>query len=180
MKKIFLNFTTGVIPLLVFVSFAQAQSQKKNFVIPNLDSFQIARNDKTPPSSASANEASIINSKAIKFFNKEFKNAEAVKWYKINDGFVAHCTVNGLSNKVYYDKKGRWAGTLIYYTDKTMPRDIRAIVKSTYYDYAIKMAQEIHVEDRIIFRVTMEDETSFKIINVIDGEMVLVEDLMKQ
>ena len=180
MKKIFLTFVTGFIPLLIFVSTAYSQNQKKNFVITDADSFQMAHNDVAPPPPVPFNEAGVVNSRAIKFFNKEFKNAEAVKWHTLKDGFVAYCTVNGIKNKVFYDKKGRWNGNIIFYNDKTMPRDIRAIVKSTYYDYRINLAQEIHVADKIVYRVYLEDETSWKTVNIIEGEMTVIEDFKKQ
>ena len=177
MKKIILIFATTAAPLL-FVSAAFCQEQQ-SFKSAGSASAFIASNDAKPPAGVSTTEADVINTRALRFFNKDFKNAEDIKWYKLKDGFVSYCRINGNKNRVFYDQKGNCAGSITYYNDKTMPKDLREIVKSVYYDYAITVVEEIHAAGKILFKVHIEDEKSWKIVDVTEGEITIVTDFSK-
>jgi hypothetical protein len=178
MKKIISILATPVISLL-FVKTSFCQVQQKHFTIPQSDSALFASNEGKSPVKVNTGEADNINSKAVRFFNRDFKNAEAVKWYKLEDGFVSYCSVSGNKTKVFYDKKGRWAGSITSYNDKTMPRDVRAIVRSIYYDYNITHADEIIVDGKTMFKVNIEDEKGWKIIDIVDNEIVTTTEFKK-
>jgi len=178
MKKIILILATSAVPLL-FSQVAFSQGQAKHFKFSGTDSVLIASNEAKPPAAHAASEMESINSKAIRFFNKDYKNAEAVKWYKLKDGFVSYCYINGNKNKVFYDEKGRWTGSITYYNDKTLPTDIRTAVRSVYFDYTITQAEEIHTGGRVVFQVHLEDEKNWKLVDVAEGEITLVTNFAK-
>jgi hypothetical protein len=184
MKKIFLFLTAAFIPLLVIQSstnaqnsklgFDYAKNSKKAFVITDPGYFKTFIDTVTDAGTANnvATDIKTISTRAIKNFNAEFGKTVASKWFKLLNGFVAHFTVDNILNRSYYDKRGNWLySTQYYYDEKKLPKEVRAIVKSTYYDYSISGIQEIHVEDKIVFLVSVKDETSWKKIRVCDGEM---------
>ncbi len=178
MKKIILILSTSVAPLL-FANQAFCQTQAKHITFTTIDSAFIASNDAKSLPTVPEVAADAINNKAIRGFNKDFKNAESVKWFKIKDGFVSYCRINGNKNKVFYNEKGNWTGNIVYYNDKTMPRELRSMIRSIYYDYAITQVEEVHSADKKIFQVHLEDEKSWKLITVAEGEITLVTEYEK-
>ena len=111
-----------------------------------------------------------INTKAVKHFTSNYA-AKNVTWVKAKEGFIANFTDNGYHNLVSYDTKGRWDHTIIYYDEKGLPRDVRADVKRVYFDFDIFCAEEIHIEDQVIYLVHIQDEKTIKIIRVINDEI---------
>jgi hypothetical protein len=53
-------------------------------------------------------------------------------------------------------------------------------VKSNYYDYTITVVQEITLHSQTIYLVHMQDETTWKVLKVADGEMSIIEDFNKR
>jgi hypothetical protein len=126
-------------------------------------------------------ELSAINAKAIKDFKKRFGNATNEQWYRIPDGFLSYFTTDGFSNRVLYDKKGHWEYTVKFYPEDKLPHDIRALVKSTYYDCAITVVEEIQAVDNLVYIVHLEDKKSIKNLRVSqDGEMDVIEEITKE
>jgi hypothetical protein len=183
MKKIFLAFAGGLFPVLAILNVAHAQNSKDTVIyaqnekkasgIKNLNPLNSA--DAAANGGGAANniaaDIKTISSKAIKNFKIEFGKADPVKWFKLSNGFVAYCTVNSIQNKAYYDRKGNWLYSTRYYEEKDLPKDVRAIVRSTYYDYSISGIQEIHVDDKTVYLVYVKDETTWKTLRVCNGEM---------
>jgi hypothetical protein len=86
---------------------------------------------------------------------------------------------DGAEHRVFYDKKGYWDATIKYYDEKKLPPDVRAIVKSTYYDYSITSVQEIQKGNKIVYLVHMQDATTLKSVKVCDGEMEVIAEFNK-
>jgi hypothetical protein len=55
-----------------------------------------------------------------------------------------------------------------------LPKDVRALVRSTYYDYHITQADEIlqHGNEEPVYLVHLKDEKSWKNIMIKDGEII--------
>ncbi|HMI63045.1 MAG TPA: hypothetical protein VK518_19140, partial [Puia sp.] len=65
-------------------------------------------------------------------------------------------------------------------SEKQLPRDVRAIVKSTYYDFVITLVRIIEIPDHMVYLVHMEDENSIKIVRVSEEyEMDVLEEFTK-
>jgi hypothetical protein len=120
-----------------------------------------------------------VNQKAVRDFKKAFKDISNEKWYSIKNGFLAEFSLNTTKNRVVYDKKGNWRFTVSYYEEKNLPAEIRAIVKPVYYDYTITRIAEVHVDDKIIYIVHVQNNSSLKTLRVCEGEMELIEDFTK-
>jgi hypothetical protein len=121
-----------------------------------------------------------INAKAVKDFKSRFGKAANEKWYRIPDGFVSYFTLDGFTNRALYDKKGRWHYTVKFYDESRLDHDIRALVKSTYYDCAITVVEEVQSEDNLVYIIHLEDKNSFKNVRVSkEGEMDVMEEFQK-
>jgi hypothetical protein len=83
------------------------------------------------------------------------------------------------TTRAFYDNKGRIRFTVDYYSEKELPKEVRAIVKPVYYDYAILGVQEVKVKGKSVYLIDMEDSTRLKTVRVADGEMEEVSDLRR-
>lgn len=123
-----------------------------------------------------------ISPRAIRAFAKTYGDANDESWRQIKDGFSARFNSNGIKNTILYDKKGNWTGSIKSYDEDQMLREIRHIVKSTYYDYKIVYAQEIETLDSQgvpTYLVFLEDKTNIKVVRIFKGEMNVWKDLTK-
>ncbi|SRR5579871_95721 len=182
MKKILLISALGLIPAVAFIGNTYAQqSSVRTLLVKGANYLLFPQADTATIGSAnlSAAGASSVNVKASRNFDKTFKGAINVSWAGIVDGFSASFTQNENFNRAYFDKKGNLTYTITYYDGKKLPHDIRAIVKSTYYDCDIPFVEEIHTADKIVYLVHLQDEKTWKKVKVCDGQMELIEDLDK-
>jgi hypothetical protein len=122
-----------------------------------------------------------ISAKAIKDFQSRFNDAGNTLWFADANGFVSYFVKNGYGDRVYYDKKGHWQYSLIFYGEDKLPHDIRAIVRSTYYDLNITLVEEVQTINALVYIVHLEDKSNIKILKVSpEGEMEVMQDLTKE
>jgi hypothetical protein len=122
----------------------------------------------------------LITERALKNFKKSFKESSLASWYQAKDGgYVAKFEKNQIQTRVNYDRKGNWTGTIRSYREKNLPKDVRHLVRSNYYDYTIFFVDEVTVGDKTAYLVKIEDAKTFMTIRVIDGEMDVYESYIK-
>src|SRR5687767_2892082 len=177
MKKLFFRYTTGFIPFIALFSSVYAQNSKFGTELNSPASKEVAYTNTAKEGTAPAFAG--ISTKAVKNFTKTYKNADNANWFVIKDGYLAQFKQDGITTKVFYNPKGRWIGNLRCYFEDKLPRDIRHLVKSHYYDYNIFYVQEVTVGNATVYLVKIEDKTSLKTIRVQDGEMNETEVLKK-
>jgi hypothetical protein len=178
MKNTFLIFAIVVMASLVLSHKASAQV--------NLEIHEEELHDLTKPAIIKAWEDAMktsntihVNEDALKNFHKEFPAAVNVSWYPVIDGYIASFTETAAETKVAYDKKGRLHHILSFYGEEKLPRDVRHMVKSTYYDHAIMKVAEIHFnnpDEQAIYIVYIQDKKGVKILTVSDYEILSVND----
>ena len=120
-----------------------------------------------------------INLKAVRDFIKSYNNIDNVKWYTDDDGFIAKFHKDGVETKVEYDKAGVRNYVLRSYNESHMSFELRDLVKRQYYDYNILVVYEIEHSRGITYIIKMMDKTSIKVLQVTDGEMIVLEDYIK-
>lgn len=124
-----------------------------------------------------------INVSAVRDFLKRFNEQPNARWYKMKDGsLMVKFEKPDDAYRVAYTSRGNWIYTIQTYYEKKLPRDVRAIVKSTYYDYAITQVEEIAHSDAegTIYIVHLKDDVSWKTVRVCNGEMDEMETLYKK
>lgn len=168
MKKNLIACLTGMSLLLFMNMAANAQLSFVKFETSKTDPF----NETTVSRNGSDNiEPSNVNHKAVKDFERNFKNANA-KWYQVENQFVAMFTLDDADYQVAYDKKGHKLYSIRAYSEDKLPADVRHNVKSTYYDYAITLVQEIEMPLKpLTFIVHLSGKTDLINLRIIDGEM---------
>jgi hypothetical protein len=180
MKKTILFLATLCISATAAINSTNAQTVKSNSEIADSKSLEIsfAFGEATMINSSSEN-LNAINTKAVRNFDKNYKTVINENWYEVSNGYLAKFTSNGNDNMAAYDRKGHWQFTISYYDEKKLPAEVRATVKSTYYDYSITRVEEIHIDDKIIYLVHMQDDNTWKNVRICNGEMEVAEDFNK-
>ena len=171
MKHSFFKHATVILPFLALASFSFAQTYS---ALPS----NMLTQDLASEESAGA-ALSSINEKAVKHFSKNYDKQSNASWYAVDDGFVAIFTEDGIKTKAYYDPKGRPVGEVRTYQEDKLPKEIRHMVKSTYYDFNIFLVNEVSVGNAKVYLVKIEDSKSFKTIRIQDGEMTETEAFIK-
>lgn len=116
----------------------------------------------------------MISPKALKTFAGRYKNQAGEYWEVMKDGFSAHFNSDGISNRIYFDRKGRWVGSMKGYQEDKMPRGLRTQVKRTYFDYKINYVQELETyesEGKPTFIVNLEDDDNIILLRIYEGEL---------
>jgi len=121
-----------------------------------------------------------INSRAKRDFRRSYPDVDDAQWYAFKDVFAAKFNDDGYEHMVTYNRVGDWQYTISNYDEKKLDENVRALVKSTYYDYTITLVQEITLHDQTIYVIHMQDATTWKTLKVADGEMSILEDFNKK
>jgi hypothetical protein len=122
-----------------------------------------------------------IHVKAMRDFLKRNKTATNADWMVVENGFVVKYTDKNNSHcRTVYNSRGEFAYTVRQYFESNMLRDVRALVKSQYYDYTITLVEEIEQPLKpLVYVVHMEDATTLKNVRVSEREMEVIEEYIK-
>jgi glycerol-3-phosphate O-acyltransferase len=121
-----------------------------------------------------------INVRAMRDFVSRYGDVTDAVWHRSNDNYVAVFYKDSIQHRVIYTSRGDLSYIMKYYEESRMPRDIRAQVKSTYYDYKIYVIQEILTPDHpTIYIVNLQGDTDWKKVKLCQGEMEIMEEFRK-
>lgn len=181
MKKILFAVIAGSISMLASTSGAVAQtSNKVKLLETHGDVVDINKLILTLDKTISPDN---INTRTLKNFKKDYKDAPGVKWVKDDQLITAEFSSNGIETVVYYNTKGRWLGSIKNYNEEKFDPKVRSIVKSTYYDYKIDYIQEVETIDTYgmpTYLAYIQDDADFKVIRIGDDIMDVYQQFKKQ
>jgi hypothetical protein len=186
MKKIAIVLTVGCISLSAFAGRMYAQQNGNVMAFTSTKAFKhsiesvILRETSIFRDSARSTELKDVNLKAITDFKNRYSAATEAKWYAIPDGYVTHCILDGFAARIFYNKKGRWQASLTNSGESKLPKDIRAIVKSTYYDFTITLVQDVETLSGGVYVIHLDDSKHIKIVRVTkEGNMDTLQEFEK-
>lgn len=121
-----------------------------------------------------------IHIRAVRDFVTRFGEAPDVIWHKSDNHYIAVFIRDSVQTRVIYNMNGYLEYTMKYYEEPKMRRDVRALVKSTYYDYKIFIIQEIErPDDQPVYIVNLQGDTDWLKVKVYAGEMEVMEKFKK-
>jgi len=121
-----------------------------------------------------------VNVRAMRDFVSRYGDASDAVWHQANGNYVAVFTRDSIQYRVIYTGRGEMSYTMKYYEEKKMARNIRAQVKSTYYDYKIYIVQEIETPDHpTIYIINLQGDSDWKKVRLCQGEMEVMEEFKK-
>ena len=122
--------------------------------------------------------AADVNFRVLKDFQKRFVPANNATWNETDKGYIARFSANSVETMVAYGKHGNWFYTIQRYDEKNLPADVRALVKSTYYDYTFFHIDEVNIpeQENSIYILLLQDNKHFKTVRVCGNEMEAIND----
>lgn len=122
-----------------------------------------------------------LSTRAVRSFTRLYPDATAVYWYEAQNGFIATFRDGDIACRAAFGLRGNWIYTVRTYTEDKMPKSVRHIVKSTYYDYTITVVEEIiRPREALAYHVHMKDRDTWLNVQVSNGEMIEVEKFQKR
>jgi len=120
-----------------------------------------------------------VSMRAVRDFERTYKSADNIKWFRAAEGFVVYCNQGGASIKVFYSDKGHYKCTVRNYDESGLPANVRHLVRSNYYDLTIFYVTEISTVNDKAYFIKLEGKTSWSEVKVMDGELIHVNEYSK-
>ena len=129
--------------------------------------------------STSANHV-FFKRKAVRELERGFENVSGENWFKTPEGYHVRFNHDNVDHLVFYDNKGKKLYTIRNYDETKLPVDIRHQVKGAYYDYDIRLVQEIEsASGDVAYLIHLEGKTKWINVRVSNGEMDVFEKYTK-
>jgi hypothetical protein len=166
MKNVFLT----CIALALVAAPVAAQQANRPTITENMQSLQM-----------NTRHINNIHVKAVRDFLKRDKTAANAEWMTVETGFVVKFTDKNNSHcRSVYNSRGQFVYTVKQYHENNLPRDVRGMIKSQYYDYTITLVEEITERLKpLVYVVHLEDANTLKNIRVSEREMEVLEEYRK-
>jgi hypothetical protein len=168
---------------MVFLAAGSYAQKQGSDVVPFTYKSSLLLPDSPVNAEANAGYSTDLNSlgtRGLKHFTKSFRNAEDVRITKERNNSLVYCKINGVENRMKYDKKGNLNYAIRYYEEGLLPLDVRHIVKSTFYDYSITGVTEVNVDDKTAYLLNIKNGITWKKIKVLDGEMTIEQEFTER
>lgn len=121
-----------------------------------------------------------INVRAMRDFVSRYGDATEAIWHRAKDSFIAVFFRDSVQYRVIYSNRGDLSFVMKYYEENRMARNIRAQVKSTYYDYKIFIIQEIESPNHPpVYIVNLQGDTDWKKVKLFQSNMEVVEEFKR-
>lgn len=154
--------------LIAITGYGKAQSNSQLLATGNI-----------PPRSY-AGGINNISVKAMRHFLKTNPHAAQVNWM-VDNGYIAKYQ-DELDHpcRSVYNSNGFYQYTIKQYGEASMNREVRRLVKSSYFDYTITLVEEILVPVQpVIYIVHLEDAGTLKNLRVSEGFVETIEEYHK-
>jgi hypothetical protein len=134
----------------------------------------------TVPVSAGTDEPYLrlneVNIHAVRDFKNRFATITTDKWLRLDNGYLAKFNSNGISNQVYYDNNGTFILRTRYFTERTMPAELKQLFQHQFAGYNILMVTEVADEKQNFYRINIKNTSSVKTLQVVNAEVTILED----
>lgn len=109
--------------------------------------------------------------KAAREFWKKYGAGRDESWYKLDGGYLAEFTQGTIRCKSVFDRRGNWLYSIKEYSEKELPKEVRNLVKSVYYDYSIGWVKEVSQNQSVVYVVHVSNTPEWKDLLVQDGQI---------
>jgi hypothetical protein len=117
--------------------------------------------------------------KAYKNFIRAFKGSTDVNVSQEGGETFIYCRMNGIINRIGYDKKGNWHHTIRYYDASHLNPDMSNSILNSYKGFELKGVTEVAYGGDIAYFVTIEALRSWKVIRIQNDAMDETESYQK-
>ena len=122
-----------------------------------------------------------VNDKVLKSFQRSIGEKPGVAWGKtVENTFFAYYTENNKAHYAYFNNSGRLDYQVSRYSEESLPKDVRRILKNNFDYDAITYVSEVKKDNAVLYFVKIEDKISIKTVRIEGEEYEVVEKLVKQ
>ena len=118
-----------------------------------------------------SSSSAVVNAKINKAFSQFFAGATNLRWYEIDKKFLVKFIMNDQENRALFTKNGQLVYHITYGSEDFLPKDVRHLVKTKYYDQKITRVLKVNQDDRNIWVISMEDARNLIMVRVEDMEL---------
>jgi hypothetical protein len=112
-------------------------------------------------------------------FNKNYIDASNESWLKTPNGYKVDFTKDGIKHSVFLNKKGRMTSQISQLTEKNLPANVRNLIKSLSGCFTIGHCREVTTEMGKAYLITVDYDTTWKVMRVVGDEMDVYEEYKK-
>jgi len=118
--------------------------------------------------------------KALQSFNSKMDHPANTIELPAKGGYVIESTVDEHRVRAAYNTKGKWTYTITYYATDNLDKYVMDHVRDNFENYYISGMDKIEQPgSRTVFMVYISNNDSFKTVEVIGNEVILVKDIHK-
>jgi hypothetical protein len=129
---------------------------------------------KSLPEVTVTSSAATMSSMVWANFQKDFKGATNVTWYKIDKDFLIKFIMGEISQRALYNSKGHQIYHISYVGEKFTPDDVKDLLKSAFGTYLIIGSTKVEEAGRTIYVVNLQNKKNVALARVEDGEAEMV------
>ena len=105
-----------------------------------------------------------INNKVLTSFNREFVNAQEVKWESNKNFIKASFRINDMTLSAYYLPNGDQLAVTRFISTTQLPLQLSISLKKDYSDYWISDLFELSDDNGTEYYVTLENDSQIKVL----------------
>ena len=124
-------------------------------------------------------EFKLYSPKAYRNFNRNYKGWKDLHVTQENGETFIFCRINGIVNRIAYDKKGNWHHTIRYYDETKLDNSIRETVANSYKGYEIKGITEVSYAGEMAYLVSIESLRDWKVLRIQNDAMEEIKSFQK-
>src|SRR5215831_8686934 len=96
-------------------------------------------------------------------------------------GYTVHSVIDGRESTTAYNKKGDWVYTIQNYSTDNLDKNIIDKVRTDYNNYGVTSIQKIEQPGKdVVYVVNLENQTSIKVVRIVNDDVELMKDLTKE
>lgn len=123
--------------------------------------------------------SSKVSNELGKAFHKTFPDAKQLRWYKVDQDYLAKFIKNDMDHNALFKKNGYLKYDISYGHEKDLPEETRKMIQSAYADYNITGAINVKSAGREIWVVHLEGLKNYVTVRVEEQEMEEVQRFVK-
>jgi hypothetical protein len=172
-------FTTTILSSLHLSAQDISYSRSKEYYAAGLYASAVRSLNMAEDNTAALSTLKMYSPKAYKNFTKAFKSPTEVRVTQENGETFIFCRVDGIVNRVGYDKKGKWHHTIRYYDAGQLSHQMSSAILGNYKGYEISGVTEVSFAGELAYFISLEALRSWKVIRIQHDEIDEMESYLK-
>lgn len=119
-----------------------------------------------------------LNSNVRKAFERSFKNAEKIQWFRVNQNYTVKFIEDEQIHSALYRQNGELIYHIAYGNQANLPINLLGQVKSGYKNFSIARVFSINQDNRTVWVVNLENKEYMVMARLEDNSIVEVNRLV--